>query len=101
MVTVIVGGQPVKLLLYDAGTKSYQNAFGAKWQVREVLAIYPAWDLRAGFQVDYTYARPYRAVDIQRARRQGSRSVVAPGPVDDLAYVGARECYYQNRPPTS
>lgn len=47
------GKRVVKPFSYTAGPKTYRNAMGAKWTVREVFATYHALDLKEGFSVDY------------------------------------------------
>ena len=46
-------GQRVKAVTYKAGPRSYRNALGARWVVREVQASYRAADLEKGFSVTY------------------------------------------------
>ena len=43
----------VKPVSYAAGPRAYRNALGARWSVREVLAVYAIRELREGFSVDY------------------------------------------------
>ena len=45
--------QVIKPISYTAGANSYRNALGARWRVREVLAMYDARLLRDGFSVEY------------------------------------------------
>jgi hypothetical protein len=46
-------GTRVKPVRYSAGSNAYSNALRAKWNVREVNAVYLATSLKDGFSVDY------------------------------------------------
>jgi hypothetical protein len=46
-------GQRIAPVSYNAGPRNYQNALGARWTVREVLATYNVRDLRDGFTVTF------------------------------------------------
>lgn len=46
--------RPVKPISYKAGPAAYKNALGARWTVREVMAVFSAKDLADGFVVEYS-----------------------------------------------